>query len=46
MELDKALPYLHEAESACNSITKKERVKLERLRMLANSKSWSCFAGI
>ena len=24
VELDKALPYLHEAESACNSITKKE----------------------
>lgn len=24
VELDKALPYLHEAESACNSITKKD----------------------
>lgn len=31
MELDKALPYLHEAESACNSITKKEPVEPESL---------------
>ena len=28
VELDKALPYLHEAESACNSITKKEPTRL------------------
>ena len=31
VELDKALPYLHEAESACNSITKKEPVEPESL---------------
>lgn len=29
VELDKALPYLHEAESACNSITKKDITEIK-----------------